>query len=102
MSNVVMIKMFPLTGDFAENKDVAREIRVEQIMPALERGQVVILNFHNVTGTTQSFVHALISELIRQYSDDVFDRVLFKNCVPAVVQIVNIVADYMEEWQPNG
>jgi hypothetical protein len=92
------INISKYAGTFAENKDVARKLREEQIMPELEsKNAQVILDFANVTGATQSFIHALISEAIRKYSDDVFDRLIFKNCSDAVQQVVNIVADYMED-----
>ena len=85
-------------GTFAENKDVAREIRVKHILPLLKNGeQEIVLDFADVTGATQSFVHALISEAIRKYGDDVFERLYFKNCSPAIQQVINVVADYMEE-----
>jgi hypothetical protein len=85
-------------GTFAENKDIAKKIRERQILPALKKGeQEIILDFVNVTGATQSFVHALISEAIREHGDEVFNKLLFKNCSPAVRQVVNIVADYREE-----
>jgi len=83
-------------GTFAENKDIARDIRVQDIEPSLLLGETVTLDFMNVTGATQSFVHALISEPIRKYGDDIFDKLFFKNCSPTVQEIVNIVADYME------
>lgn len=85
-------------GTFAENKDIAKRVRERQILPALKnREQEIVLDFADVTGATQSFVHALISEAIRAYGDEVFNRLLFKNCSPAVQQVVNIVADYMKE-----
>lgn len=84
-------------GGFAENKDIARDIREKVILPRLKKGQEIVLDFSDVTGVTQSFMHALISEAIRQYGDDVYDKVLFKNCNEVVQSIVNIVADYMEE-----
>ncbi len=84
-------------GTFAENKDIARDIRLSKIMPALARGQKVTLDFAEVTGATQSFVHALISEAIRQYGDAVFDKLYFKNCTENVREIINIVAEYMQE-----
>ena len=31
-------------GSFAENKDVARELRVKRIMPALEKNKTVIID----------------------------------------------------------
>ncbi len=84
-------------GDFGENKDVARDLRVQKIMPALKRGETVRLDFEGVSGATQSFIHALISEAIRKYGDDVYDRLLFLNCSEVVKEVVGIVADYMQE-----
>ncbi|MES2971020.1 MAG: STAS-like domain-containing protein [Patescibacteria group bacterium] len=85
-------------GNFAENKDVARELRLKFITPTLkDSDDEIILDFSGVTGATQSFVHAMISQLIRDYGDELFNRLLFKDCNPAVKQIVNIVADYMAE-----
>lgn len=91
------IGLFKLTGAFAENKDVARDLRIKEIIPALKKGDTVTVDFAGITGATQSFIHALISEAIREYGDDVYERLLFKNCSDQVQQIVNIVADYMEE-----
>jgi uncharacterized protein DUF4325 len=85
-------------GTFAENKDVARDLRQKQILPILKKkDERIILDFSNVTGATQSFIHALISEAIRTYGDEVFDRIQFKNCSPTVQEVINIVADYMRE-----
>ncbi len=86
-----------LAGAFAENKDVAKDIRIKTIIPELDNSEgLIILDFDGVTGATQSFIHALISDLIRKYGSVVFDRVIFRNCNPVVEQVVNIVADYME------
>lgn len=90
------IKVFNLAGSFAENKDIAREIRTKQIIPALEKKLEIVIDFDKVDSVTQSFVHALISELIRKYGAEVLDRIIFKNCNDTVKGIVNIVVDYMQ------
>ena len=84
------IKLFSLVGAFAENKDVAREIRLQKIIPELEKGQEVALNFEKIDSVTQSFIHALISDLIRKYGNRVLDRVYFKHCNETVQKIINI------------
>ena len=84
-------------GAFAENKDIARELRLTEIIPALERGEEVVLDFAGVDATTQSFIHALISDLLRKYGSDVLDRVEFKSCNETVRKIISIVVDYMQE-----
>ncbi len=92
-----VIKLFKRVGVFAENKDIAKEIRSKEIVPALEDKQEIVLDFENIDAATQSFVHALISDLIRKYGDDVLDRLLFKSCNENVQKIINIVVEYMQE-----
>ncbi len=91
------IKMLPLVGNFAENKDLARKVRVEEIMPYLEKQEEITLDFQEVDSATQSFIHALISDLIRKFGGDVLDQIYFKNCNEIVKKIINIVVDYMQE-----
>ena len=90
------IDIKPLTGSFAENKDVARDIRLQQIIPAFEKGDEVTLDFAGIDSITQSFCHALLSELIRNYGVIVLDRLYFANCEPSVRSIIEIVVDYMQ------
>ncbi len=91
------INIKQLAGTFAENKDIARDIRISQITPALKLKKQVILDFSEVTGATQSFVHALISEPIREYGEEFFALLLFRGCNPVVQEVIAIVADYMQE-----
>lgn len=94
---MISIRLLPLVGNFAENKDTARKLRLEKIIPALEKEQEVTLDFAGINSATQSFIHALISDLIRKYGPQVLDRVYFKNCDENVKQIINIVVEYMQE-----
>lgn len=94
---MIQIKLFKEVGAFAENKDKAREIRLEKIIPALEAKKGVILDFEKVDGATQSFIHALISDLIRNYGSSVLDQISFKSCNETVKKIITIVIDYMQE-----
>ncbi|MBU1000670.1 STAS-like domain-containing protein [Patescibacteria group bacterium] len=91
-----IIKLLPKTGVFAENKDIARNIRIKYITPILERNEEIALDFEGVESATQSFVHALISELIRSFGSEILDNIYFKNCNKSVQEIINIVVDYMQ------
>lgn len=93
------ISIFARAGSFAENKDAARDIRVAELIPALERGEEVVLDFEGVDAATQSFVHALISDALRRHGADVLDRIAFKSCNETVRKIINIVVDYMQEGE---
>lgn len=91
------IPIFEKAGSFAENKDVARDLREKEIAPALDRGEEVVIDFGRVEAVTQSFVHALISGILRTYGIEVLDRLSFKSCNETVKKIIQIVVDYMQE-----
>ena len=95
MKEIIKIKEF--VGDFAENKDIAKELRVNKIIPNLSINRCVVLDFSGVSGTTQSFIHALISEPIRQFKDDALDRIQYKNCSDMVKEVIKTVCEYMQE-----
>ena len=91
-----IIKLLPKTGVFAENKDIARDIRIKNITPVLEKNEEITLDFEGIESATQSFVHALISELIRIFGGGILDNIYFKNCNKSIKEIINIVVDYMQ------
>jgi hypothetical protein len=89
----IVIQPIPGTG-LAESKDDARRLRETEILPSLGKGQSVELDFEKVEFATQSFIHALISDAIRRYKDDIFDRLIFVHCSDEVQQIVLTVFEY--------
>lgn len=91
------IRLFPKTGAFAENKDIARDMRLNEIQPALDSGDEVTIDFRGIDAATQSFIHALISDLIRKHGIGVLDSVYFKNCSKTVRKIIEMVVDYMQD-----
>lgn len=93
----MIIELYSYTGDFAENKDAAKKIRIDQIEPAISMGKKVILDFNGVTSATQSFIHALISNAIRINGVESLDRLHFKNCNEQVKTIIRIVVDYVQD-----
>jgi len=91
------IKIYDFAGAFAENKDVAREIRIKHITPFIEKKEELILNFEGVTGATQSFIHALISNVIREHGSECLEYINFKQCNETIKKIISIVVEYMQE-----
>jgi hypothetical protein len=97
-----------MAGDFAEDKDVAARLREEQIRPALATGHRVVLDFGGVRVATQSFVHAVISEVLRTYGESVLNRLTFRGCSKAVRGIIETVVQYSlesldeQEYGPAG
>ena len=91
------IRLLDYTGTFAEDKDVARALRTEQLEPALGRRETVTLDFTGVPLATQSFLHALLSAVIRSTEAKMLDRVVFKGCSPAVKSLIKLVCEYSQE-----
>jgi len=91
------IAIFERAGAFAENKDIARDIRNHEIIPALKENEEIVLDFQQVRGATQSFIHALISEILRAHGVNVLDSISFKSCNDTIKQIIETVVDYMQE-----
>jgi len=95
MTNDMLIAVTPAPGTgLAENKDAAREIRTSQILPALSRGDKVVLDFGAVEFTTQSFVHALIASPIQEFGRDILTRLEFRNCNANVKSVILAVVNY--------
>ncbi|MFL6304954.1 MAG: STAS-like domain-containing protein [Candidatus Sulfotelmatobacter sp.] len=94
MSDHVEVRVNAGVNGFAEDKDSAKELRKDIIMPSLLSNKTVILNFSGVTSSTQSFVHALIAEPLQKMGEHVLSRLEFRCCAPQVKNLVELVVDY--------
>ncbi len=92
-----IIEMRDLIGEFAENKDIVKDLRVNHLLPALANNRAITFDFKGVKGATQSFIHALVSDAIRKYPDIIFDNVFYRNANEEIQKIITIVYRYMQE-----
>lgn len=92
------IEVPPDVGNMAQNKIAATQIRQERILPALREGRRLILSFHGVALTTQSFVHALLAEPLRTLGPrEALERLLYARCSDQVREVVRLVVGYVLE-----
>ena len=94
---MIQINIYQKTGNFAGNKDIAKEIRTKEILPFIRKEDKIFLDFENVNSATQSFVHALISDVIRKEGVKVLDKLFFKNCNETIQKMIGIVIEYMQD-----
>ncbi|MCK5015317.1 MAG: STAS-like domain-containing protein [Candidatus Omnitrophica bacterium] len=94
---MIKISILNKAGSFAENKDIARDIRLKDLVPALENNENIILDFTGVDAANQSFIHALISDLLRKYGISILDHIEFRSCNAKTRKIIEIVTEYMQE-----
>lgn len=91
-----IIRIRDRASEFAEDKDIAAGLRESEVRPALKKKGKVRIDFSEVDGATQSFIHALLSDVIRKEGPQVLDRIEFKNCSPAVRGVIEIVVEYSQ------
>ena len=91
----VTIEIEPLPGTaIAEEKEVARFLREELIKPALRRDEEVELDFVRAQVVTQSFIHALLAEVICRFEEKALDLLVFAHCSDEAAQVIRTVIDY--------
>lgn len=91
---MIEIKIPTGIDGFMEDKEVAKEFRRNQIIPALQAGETIVLDFSGIKYVTQSFVHALIHEALKRFGEEVLDRFEFRNCSKSVKSIIELVVEY--------
>jgi len=94
---MITIKMKEHVNGYGENKDIAKDIRQSIILPTLKNSQAITIDFEDIAGVTQSFIHALLADPIRKYPNEIFDKITFKNCNDMVRVIIETVEEYMQE-----
>jgi hypothetical protein len=57
----------------------------------------MVIDFGGVTLATQSFMHALLSDVIRHDPAKALDLPSFKNCNKAVRSTISLVAEYTQD-----
>lgn len=95
MTNEIKIADFCI--NFAEDKDIAKAIREDYLKKYVNSNEKVILNFNEIDSSTQSFIHALLSEIFQKYGESVLDLIEFKNCNMAVKSLIATVINYSLE-----
>jgi hypothetical protein len=95
----MIIRLKDYFEHFAENKDVAKEIRENKIKKYIETASNpnIVLDFIEIDSSTQSFIHALISGLFQDYGEKALDYFEFKNCSKPIESLITTVINYSLE-----
>ncbi|GMV19437.1 MAG: STAS-like domain-containing protein [Myxococcales bacterium] len=83
-----------LRGPVAQDKDAARDYRTRIVLPAVRNGLPCVVDFSGVELVTQSFAHALLSEVFRMEGQKAVELLDFKGCRDGVRTVVETVAHY--------
>jgi anti-sigma regulatory factor (Ser/Thr protein kinase) len=93
-----IVQVSPDVGKMAQDKVAAAALRREKILPALRAGKTVLLSFGGIAFTTQSFVHALLAEPLRELGPGAaLDRLIYARCSDQVREVIRLVVGYVLE-----
>jgi len=84
-------------GTFSEDVEQAALVRSQQILPALQAGEMIVMDFNGIRFATQSFVHALLNDALRVPGS--LCRLSFLNCSASTVEAVRAVAAYAASYR---
>jgi hypothetical protein len=85
-------------GNFAEDKDIAKKYREEKIKTAIKAGNLPIrIIFRDVDSSTQSFIHAMLSEIFQEFGEKALDIFEFSECNKAIESLISTVINYSLE-----
>jgi len=90
----MVLSVHSRVGGYAENKDIARDIRIKHILPALAAKFPLVVDFTDVQDATQSFIHACISEAIVKFGEDALKLLEFRGCCSVVKSNIRTVVEY--------
>ena len=98
----VVVRVAPDASTLAQNKVRAEEIRRTEILPGLRRGENVSLDVSGVSLTTQSYMHALLAEVLRELgAEGTPGRLYVVAASGQVKQVVRIVVGYILDEMTN-
>lgn len=89
-----MLDQIRISGPVAQDKDEARFLRHQKILPALAERRRIVLDFSGVVTATQSFLHACISEAIRNFGEEALQLLRFHACTDDIRQLITTVVEY--------
>lgn len=87
------LSIYNIFGSFAEDKERAIKYRDEKIMPAIESGKTIIIDFENVSSAPHSFINALIASPISRLGLLAYKKIKVVNKSKDIEGIVDYIFD---------
>lgn len=93
IENLIVVRV----TEFEEDVEKAAEVRDTTILPNINSGKMVVIDFSKVKFATQSFVHALMYKVIRD-GQQIGATLSIANCTDSTRQAVMAVAAYAKVY----
>jgi hypothetical protein len=91
--NQFYLSIFNYFGSFAEDKDMAKKIRDEKIIPAMRENKKLLLDFDNVKQAPHSFLNALLATSIAELGMQSYKRIKYINETKEIKNTLEYIFD---------
>lgn len=94
------LSIYNYFGKNADEKDAAIRYRNNQLLPAIDSGKTIVIDFENVSISTHSFLNALLASPIRRMGLAAYKRIKIVNAIPNIRETLDYVLD--DNTSPEG
>jgi hypothetical protein len=97
--NQLYVQVASHFGAYAEDKEVAIEYRNKELLPAVNAGKDIIIDFDTVVSAPHSFLSALLATPVQRYGMQAFRRMRILNAAPEIRETIDFI---FQENTPDG
>jgi hypothetical protein len=80
-------------GRYAEDKDLAKKIRDEKLLPALAENKTLTLNFEEIISAPHSLLNALLATPIERLGLVAYKNIKIINAAPDIRETLDFIFD---------
>ena len=88
-----VVSMFNYFGKYAEDKDAAITFRDRHLIPAIEAGKKIDLDFREVETAPHSFLNALLATPVRRLGMKAYQWLRIYNALGSIHEIIDQVLE---------
>jgi hypothetical protein len=92
-SDVLYISVRNYFGTYAEDKDLAKKIRDEKLLPALAENKTLTIDFENIISAPHSLLNAMLATPIRQLGLAAYKKIKVINVSPDIRVTLDFIFD---------
>src|SRR5206468_4538875 len=92
-SNRLLVVIENFFGRYAEDKEAAIGYRNRHILPTLEDGRSLVLDFQNVQAAPHSFLSALLATPVKRLGMEAYKRIKIINAAPEIRETIDFIVD---------
>lgn len=88
-----VISVLNFFGPYAENKQEAISFRDGRLLPAVEQGKVILIDFQGVVSAPHSFLSALLATPIKRLGMQSYKKIKIVNSEPEIRETLDYILD---------